>query len=154
MKRTVLATVVAVLTATLTASAGSRPQVPFKGFIHANETSTGTPAIAFVHGIGSGAATGVGRYTVEYDVIVDLATGHGDAAAQFTAANGDRLLAEGEGQATPTSTPGILLIVEVYTVTGGTGRFAGASGQFRVQRLFDASTGATFGLISGSLALN
>ena len=54
---------------------------------------------------------------------INLPTMASTGTARFTAANGDVLLATVAGQATRTS-PTTLSIVEVYTVTGGTGRFA------------------------------
>ena len=52
---------------------------------------------------------------------------------EFTAANGDTLIADVTGQS-PTP-PGVLLSVETATITGGTGRFASATGSFTVERL-------------------
>ena len=46
----------------------------------------------------------------------------------FTAANGDKLLAEYQWLAAPALKPNILSIVGTIKVTGGTGQFTGASG--------------------------
>ena len=73
--------------------------------------------------------------------------------ATLVAANGDSLFAEGTGQGTPTEIPGIISIVETYTITGGTGRFAGATGNFTVQRLNDRATLASSGRISGTIVI-
>src|SRR5258708_12401598 len=71
---------------------------------------------------------------------------------EFTAANGDIVFADFTGQATPTSTPGVLYIVEIAIITGGTGRFAGASGSFICERLFDRIAGTTIGSFEGTIS--
>ena len=71
-------------------------------------------------------------------------------AATFTAANGDTLTATVAGQATRTS-PTTLSVVEVYTITGGTGRFADATGSFTLQSTVDQPTGVSSGAFSGAI---
>ena len=63
-------------------------------------------------------------------------------AATFTAANGDTMTATVAGQATRTS-PTTLSIVEHYTITGGTGRFADATGSFDLESTLEQTTGAS-----------
>lgn len=58
-----------------------------------------------------------------------------------TAAHGDKLCAEFTGMATPTATPGVLPIEETASITGGTGRFAGATGSFTSELLYDTLAG-------------
>lgn len=69
----------------------------------------------------------------------------------FTAANGDTLTAEGSGQATLVA-PGALSIVETTTITGGTGRFAGATGSFVIERTLFVSAGVTTGSFAGTIS--
>jgi hypothetical protein len=45
------------------------------------------------------------------------------------------------------------MIVETYTIRGGTGPFAGASGSFTVQRLVNKITGVTSGLFDGNIVI-
>jgi hypothetical protein len=52
---------------------------------------------------------------------------------------------------TPTATPGIASIVETATITGGTGRFAGATGSFIVERLVDLINLETTGSFEGTI---
>ena len=54
------------------------------------------------------------------------------------------------GQSTPTS-PGVLSIVEVYTITGGTGRFAGATGTFTLESTLNLATEDSSGTFSGAI---
>ena len=56
--------------------------------------------------------------------------------------NGDSLHAEAVGQATENRTPGMLNVVDIYKITGGTGRFSGASGTITLNRLVSVTTGA------------
>jgi hypothetical protein len=72
---------------------------------------------------------------------------------EFTAANGDTVYAEFTGIATPTAVPGVLYIEETATITGGTGRFAGATGSFTAERLYDMVAGTTIGSFEGTIAL-
>ena len=81
---------------------------------------------------------------------VNIPTLTSTGAATFTAANGDTLTATVAGQATPTG-PTTLSIVEIYTITGGTGRFAGATGNFTLESTLEQTTGVSTGTFSGSI---
>ena len=134
------------------ASTSSNKPLPFKGSIESVETYQANGPTVFVTATGSGEATQLGRYTVSYEVEVDLPTGTGTGlSAHFVAANGDSLFAEGTGQATPTEDPAVFSIVETLTITGGTGRFANASGSFTLNREVNLATGETSGTISGTI---
>jgi len=84
---------------------------------------------------GTGHATHLGRFTVVEPHRVNLETATGVSTYTFVAANGDTLTASGTASATPTDVPNVLLVVENATITGGTGRFAGATGEFTIERL-------------------
>ena len=127
--------------------------VPFKGSVQAFETYGLQFPTLFVNAIGTGTATQVGRFTVTYQVEVNLLTGGGPASIQLVAANGDTIFATGLGQGTPTQDPSVASIVETYTITGGTGRFTSATGSFTVQRLVSQVTGITSGSFDGSIVL-
>ena len=125
---------------------------PLKGTIQALETYQLNFPTMLVNAAGSGEATHLGHYTVTYEVEVDLPSGTGTGlSAHYVAANGDSLFAEGSGQATPTDTPNVFIVVETYTITGGTGRFAGATGSFTETRRVNIETGVTSGTIDGSI---
>ena len=83
---------------------------------------------------------------------MNRANGTAIGSYEFTAANGDTVTADFTGQATPTATPGVLYIEETATITGGTGRFAGATGSFISERLFDTVAGTTNGSFEGTIA--
>jgi hypothetical protein len=100
----------------------------------------------------TGNATHLGRYSLAIPHVVDMATRTAAGTYEFVAANGDTLIAEFTGFAMPTATPGVLVIVETATITGGTGRFAGASGGFICERQFDAIAGTTVGYFEGTIS--
>jgi hypothetical protein len=157
MKKTFGSTIIALLLlivlASTTFAAPAERELLLKGSLQAQETYEVNFPTLFVNASGSGQATQLGRYAVSYQVEVNIPTSSGIASAQFVAANGDSLFAEGLGQGTETGTPGVVTIVERYTITGGTGRFDGASGSFTVERVLDQTTGVTSGTISGTIVL-
>ncbi len=160
MKKTFLSTLIAVLLlppiASLASAAPPAAQVatPFVGNFHGAESYTfDFPNNRFfVNGNGTGTATHLGLYTVHYGVEVSMSTGVGtNDQLEFTAANGDVLDAAGTGLGVPTDMPGINLITEKVNITGGTGRFAGASGSYVMQRFVVLATGETWGQFQGSI---
>lgn len=127
--------------------------VPFKG--HLDGDVTRTPISDTQVGIdidAGGTATVLGQFTLEIPHLVDLTTRTATGSYEFTAANGDTLTAEFTGQAGPSDIPGVVRIVEVATITGGTGRFAGATGGFTVVRLYDPAAGTTVGYFEGAIS--
>jgi hypothetical protein len=125
-------------------------ETPFKGTVNAVETGTTVFPTRFLDREGTGTATYLGRYTEHVTMVINIPTLSSTGTATFTAANGDHLLATVAGQATRTS-PTTLSIVEVYTITGGTGRFAGATGSFTLESTLDQTTGVSTGTLGGSI---
>jgi len=125
-------------------------ETPFKGTVNAVETGTVVFPTRFLDREGTGTATYLGRYTEHITMQINLLTSHSIGDATFTAANGDTLTASVDGQATPAS-PGVLSIIEVYTITGGTGRFADATGNFTLESTLDTTTGVSSGVFSGAI---
>jgi hypothetical protein len=126
------------------------PETPFKGTVNAVETGTIVFPTRFLDREGTGTATYLGRYTEHVTMVINIPTLSSTGAATFTAANGDTLLATVAGQATRTS-PTTLSIVEVYAITGGTGRFADATGTFTLKSTVDQTTGVSTGTFSGAI---
>jgi hypothetical protein len=140
--------------AALAPQAQSGAEVPFRGSIEAVETSQPqSPTTVLVNSTGGGTATHLGRFTKKGTAVVDFTTGTGEGEDTFTAANGDRLFTTLSGKATPTAEPGILSITENVTITGGTGRFAGATGSFIIERVINLATGVTSGSFTGTITL-
>jgi hypothetical protein len=144
---------VIVLASVTYAAPAAKRQVPFMGALHAVESQRVEFPTLFANGSGSGNATHLGRFTFSYEVVVDLRTFSGPASAHFVAANGDIVFAEGSGQSYATETSDVRRVVETYTITGGTGRFADASGSFTVERLVNRTTGSTAGLFYGNILM-
>jgi hypothetical protein len=112
------------------------------------------PPTLHVQASGSGNATQVGAYTVTYTAEVNLPDGSAVVSMLLVAANGDTIIAEGRGQGSDTDDPDVAAVEENYTITGGTGRFAGAEGEFTVKRLVSLVTGVTSGQFEGVLVRN
>jgi len=138
----------------LTGPASAAEQVPFKGSLEGVVTVTPVvpPFIVDVLVEGAGRATQLGQFAVTIPHRVDRSTRTAIGSYHFIAANGDILSADFEGVSMPTPTPGIIAIVETATITGGTGRFAGATGSFTCERMYDAILGTTTGSFKGSIS--
>ena len=127
-------------------------EVPFKGRLEGTATVTpGTPPFLSASVEGTGNATHLGRFTVAIPHVVNAMTRTSTGTYEFTAANGDTVTAGFTGQSTLTA-PGVLAVVEAATITGGTGRFANASGSFTVERVLTQATGLTTGSFDGTIS--
>ena len=150
---TVIALLLLIVLASTTFAAPVATEKLLTGSFEATETHEVGLGIMFVDATGVGNATHLGLFTYDLEAAVSLPSLSATASAALIAANGDMIFGEGVGQGTPTSTPGLISIVETYTITGGTGRFAGATGSFTVERLLDRATLVSSGTISGSIVL-
>ena len=128
--------------------------VPFKGTFLGQTVSaapTNDPDVVFVTTEGDGQATHLGRYTMVSPHFSNLATLEAEGEQIFTAANGDTLTAEFAGQFAPT--PDGFLAGELEAViTGGTGRFEGATGSYIFDILFDPATFVSIATIDGQIS--
>jgi hypothetical protein len=127
-------------------------ETPFKGTVNAVETSQVVFPIASINREGTGTATYLGKFTEHVTIQVNVLTSSGLGAATFTAANGDTLSASVVGHGTRIG-PTALSIVEVYTITGGTGRFADTTGTFTLENTLEQTTGVSTGTFSGAIDL-
>ena len=136
--------------AELICAAGPQNGVPFHGTILGAEIDGVAFPTLSVDGSGAGIATHLGKFTVSWLVTVDISTNPSPSTGtfDFIAANGDHLFTDiiGEGSGAP-----IAHITECNTITGGTGRFAGAAGAFTIRRVVDMSTGSTSGAFDGTI---
>jgi hypothetical protein len=138
----------------LAAPAVDRPSVQttrvlLKGTIQSNESYTTVSPTLYVTANGSGESTALGPFTVSYHTEVNLVDFSEAETAHFTGSNGDSLEAKAVGQSIEDQTPDIYNAIEIYTITGGTGRFAGASGTFTLKRLVSRTVGAASSTFEG-----
>jgi hypothetical protein len=125
--------------------------VPLRGQFDGTVTVTPLdPPFGQVNVSGAGQATQLGRFTIEIPHVVNFATSTATGTMTLTAANGDTLTASFTGQAQAAGP--LVTIVETATITGGSGRFADASGSFTLSRLFDRSAGTTHGTLEGTIS--
>jgi hypothetical protein len=130
------------------ASAVLGSDLPFKGVFSATESVAGP-----LHNLtGEGIATHLGGFTITSSFNVAPPPVGAIGTATWTASDGDQLLASTAGTAViafPAAT-----ITETHTITGGTGRFANASGTLIVERLLDLQSLASTATVTGSLTLD
>jgi len=140
----------------LAVPAAAQKQVPFDGAMQGREIDTPQggppPTTLLVDGRTRGIATHVGQFSYSYQLTVALANGTATGSGQLIAANGDSIFTTIVGQGQPTDSPGVNRIMEINTITGGTGRFQGAVGSFTVERLVTLATGFTSGSFRGNIS--
>ena len=146
------------LAAAISQPAMAQGPVPFRGTYESSEFQGGGTFPVFLQVLGgSGEATHLGRFTVEAQWHVNVLTGTAVGTFTLTAANGDTLV----GTATGTSVilDGLAYITETCVITGGTGRFAGATGAFVTARVLtltpepETSTAASTASFQGTIRL-
>ena len=136
----------------------SATRLPLRGSFTAADQGVVVPPNLLVQGTGDGIATHLGRFTMTYAAVADLATPTATGTFTFTAANGDELLTTFVGNAADTIEPGVVRFTETLTIVGGTGRFAAATGTFILHRIalidFAAGTSTSTGSFDGHIDLN
>lgn len=146
-----------ILSAALAVPAAAQ-QVPFKGAMQGYESPTGRPSpttVSIAIG-GTGTGTHLGQFSFTQEVTINLTNFTDTGSAHWIAANGDTIDTTLAGSAEPSDIPNHLKITEIHTITGGTGRFAGAQGSFTVDRLHNNvprsdGTFFTFGSFHGTI---
>ena len=136
------------------AAEGQGKQVPFRGRLEGIVTTVTplTPPFVAVTLEGEGNATQLGHFDVSSSLVANAADGTAVGTYEFTAANGDTLTADYTEYFTPTDVPGVFSDVITATITGGTGRFAGATGSFVSDRVADHVTGIVSDSFEGTIS--
>ena len=126
--------------------------LPFRGTLESTERVVSeNPTSAVRHLDGTGPATHLGRFTLSADFTVQIPSANATGTAIWTAANGDRIFASVAGHGDLVFP--IVTIAETHTITGGTGRFADASGTMSIDRTANIVTGVSSGSLSGTINL-
>ena len=109
-------------------------EVPYKGK-EVGDVTRGAFQFPFSYNstVAEGEATLIGHYTLTGNFVVDVRFGTATGVFTLIAANGDMLFLDMEGHAVPTD---LTRTVANFTVTGGTGRFEGATGSFTADNQF------------------
>ena len=103
----------------------STDTVPLKGSAAGGiVNATPSPGGVLLTVLAEGHATQLGKFSREEQLVLNPATGTAAGTIVFTAANGDQLFGLVVAQFTSPTT-----LVATYTFTGGTGRFANATGE-------------------------
>ena len=131
--------------------------VPFVGTLEGIEVAATPPPIVSIDGAGGGQATQLGRFTYDMQATVDLTNTppnppQGMGTLTLTAANGDTLVVGFTGVSVPVIPGQLILITEQALIVDGTGRFAGASGEFTITRLKYQADGYTIGSFAGLIS--
>ena len=149
-----------ILTAALALPAAAQNLVPFKGALQGTDRdgALNFPILqVFTNGAGTG--TLLGEFSYSQENAVNVTKGTGTGSIHWIAANGDTIdttfTAVGGPTDAPPLCPGLgdtfFRITEMHTITGGTGRFAGAHGSFIVERQASPVTFKTCGSFQGTI---
>jgi hypothetical protein len=134
---------------------GLAADVPFKGVFSGHAISavpTDDPGVLLITTVGGGHATHLGKFTMVSPHLAVLVTLEVEGTQNFTAANGDMLTASFTGQFSVIA-GGFLAASIDCTITGGTGRFAGAGGGYTFDIVFDPATLTDESVIDGTIVL-
>ncbi len=138
-----------ILTATMAIPATAEQQVPLKGTFQGNDTVTSTTITTN----GTGVSTHMGQLSFTNILSLNTLSGTG----HWVAVNGDTIDTTFVASADFSTAPlGYITVSETHTITGGTGRFAGAQGTFTLERTHITTPSAdgthvTFGSFHGSI---
>ena len=149
-----------ILTAALALPAAAQNLVPFKGALQGTDKdgALNFPILqVFTNGAGTG--TLLGEFSYSQENAVNVTNGTAAGSIHWIAANGDTIETTFTGVGGPTDAPPLcpglgdtfFRITEMHTITGGTGRFAGARGSFMVERHASPVTFKTCGSFQGTI---
>ena len=119
-------------------------QITFDGAFQGYEKGTLQPPTTLLAlGTVTGIVSKLGQISLTYNDKIDLTNQMGTGSGVLLIGkNGDSVfITKITGTFYPPTagspTPSVAIVREIYTISGGTGRFQGATGQFNVERLID-----------------
>jgi hypothetical protein len=139
------------LTTALVDPAAAEKQKHITGTVteHQTEVIEVEPGVLLFHGLGTGKATHLGRFMMEIWLYLDLATGSAGGQYLLTTPNGDMLSADFTAVGVPTEEdPSVIHFMETGIISGGTGRFACATGTITREGFTDSNVAKLGGTIS------
>jgi hypothetical protein len=149
-----------ILTAVLALPAAAQNLVPLKGALQGNDTdgALNFPVLP-VTTTGTGTGTHLGEFWFTQQSAINVVTGAATGSTHWIAANGDSIDTTFTALGGPTDAPPVcpglgevfFRVTEIHTITGGTGRFAGAQGSVRVERQASPVTFKTCGSFQGTI---
>jgi hypothetical protein len=143
----------------LPAQASAADEVPFRAIVQETFTAalcSPVPSLC-VSAVGTGQGTHLGQVRESASVVANLASQPNPGCTSetrettLTGANGDRITLHATGQGCQTG-PTTLAAVDFYVVTGGTGRFSGATGSGTINVTVDQATRTAVTRFSGVLS--
>jgi hypothetical protein len=137
---------------TLASSGQADERIRFRGTIEGAETQSIDFPKMQVTGAAIASAKALGKLSVITHHDVFLITGVGVGSAVFEAGNGDKLYTSIHAVGIPTGVGSAFRVTEYHTILDGTGRFAVATGSFKLVRLID-STLSWSGTFEGTILL-
>ncbi len=142
----------ALILAAFAIPAAAQTQVPFKGVFKGND-AVHPPTITTT---GGGTGTLLGEFSFTLETTLNSPSG-GTGSGHWVAANGDGIDSTFVASADlSTESLGYITVTHVHTITGGTGRFTGAKGSFKLEltHILEPSADGThviFGSYSGAI---
>ena len=127
-------------------------QVNVTGALTGHDIFTVQAGILQASGSGTGTASHIGQFRYLVQATVNFA-GSSEGVFLLVFSNGDVIYGSlvGRGPSPPPPPPEPVRITEQLTITGGTGRFQGASGTITLNRVLDLSTEPAYDSHSGTL---
>ena len=127
-------------------------QANVTGALFGHAIGTDQAGIFQAAGSGTGTASHIGQFRYLIQATVNP-TGSSEGVFLLVFSNGDVIYGSlvGRGPAPPPPPPEPVRVTEQLTITGGTGRFQGASGTLTFNRLLDLSTEPAYDSHSGTL---
>ena len=117
---------------------------------------TSTPGVLAGTGSGAGRATHLGRFTISVDEMLDVTSPTGEVVLQgqavVVAANGDELHWSYAATGTPSGDSGDVVLTGTFTFSGGSGRFADATGQGSFEGVGNGVTGRASFSYTGTIS--
>jgi hypothetical protein len=141
----------------LAVPAPAQQPLPFRGSCSLKNsiTPTSTAGVLHILDVGAGHALHLGKCVVTDDLLLDVRVipSAVSGATTFMAANGDKIFTQAKATASAPDAKGLIRFAGSLVITGGTGRFHGATGAAVYQGINNAAANLTSFSWSGTIVL-